>query len=121
MPNALAQIRAQRVRALAVSTATRSPMLPDVPAITEGGFKQVPVSAWFALLAPARTPPAAVTRMNTEAVNALRKPAVRERIFKPSLEPRESTPEELRAHMKVDAVRWAEAVKNARLTGGAPR
>jgi tripartite-type tricarboxylate transporter receptor subunit TctC len=120
-PNALAQIRAERVRALAVSTATRSSVLPEVPAITEGDFKQVPVSAWFALLAPAKTPPAVVARMNTEVVNALRKQSVRERILKLSLEPLGSTPEELRAHMKADLARWSDAVKNANLSGGVQR
>jgi tripartite-type tricarboxylate transporter receptor subunit TctC len=120
-PNALAQIRSGRVRALAVSTATRSTVLPDVPTVMEQGVNQVPVSAWFGLLAPAKTPAAAITRMNTEVMNALRKQSIRERILTLALEPMGSTPEEMRAHMKADLERWTEAVKSAKLTGGVQR
>ncbi len=120
-PNSLAQIRAGRVRGLAVSTSTRSTVLPDVPTVIEQGVQQVPVSAWFGLLAPAKTPSFAITRMNTEVMNALRKQSVRERILSFALEPLGSTPEELRAHMKADLARWTDAVKSANLTGGVQR
>jgi tripartite-type tricarboxylate transporter receptor subunit TctC len=113
-PNALSQIKAGRVRALAVTTPKRSAALPDVPAFTELGLP-VALPAWFGLLAPAKTAPAIVIRMNAEVVKALRKPAIRERVLSFALDPGENTPEEFTAFMKADMARWTDAVKAAKL------
>ena len=113
-PNALPQIRAGRVRALAVTTPKRSAVLPEVPAFSEFGYR-VALPAWFGLVAPAKTPPAAIARMNAEVVKALRKPAIRERVLSFALEPGENAPEEFAAFMKADMGRWTEAVKAAKL------
>ena len=111
-PSALPQIKSHRVRALAVSTSNRSAVLPDVPTFVEQGL-QVVAPAWFGLVAPAKTAPAIIARMNAEVVTALRKPDVRERILTLALEPGENTPEEFRAYMKADLARWSKAVKDA--------
>ena len=113
-PSALAQIKAGRVRALAVTTPRRSAVLPDVPAFTELGL-QVSLPAWFGLVAPAGTTPAIIGRMNAELVKALRKPAIRERVLSFAMEPAENTPEEFSAFMKADMARWTDAVKAAKL------
>ena len=113
-PSALAQIKSHRVRALAVSTQNRSAALPDVPTFVEQGL-QVVAPAWFGLVAPAKTAPSIIARMNAEVVTALRKPEVRERILALSMEPGEDTPEEFRAFMKADMARWAQAVKDAKI------
>jgi tripartite-type tricarboxylate transporter receptor subunit TctC len=112
-PSALSQIRAQRVRALAVSTPNRSAVLPDVPTFAEQGLPKVSSPAWFGLVAPAKTAPAFIARMNAEVVTVLRKPAVRERILTLAMEPGENTPEEFRAYMKADLAKWSLAVKDA--------
>jgi tripartite-type tricarboxylate transporter receptor subunit TctC len=113
-PSALAQIKSHRVRALAVSTANRTSVLPDVPTFVEQGL-QVVAPAWFGLVAPAKTAPSIIARMNAEVITALRKPEVRERILALSMEPGENTPEEFRAYMKADIARWAQAVKDANI------
>jgi tripartite-type tricarboxylate transporter receptor subunit TctC len=114
-PSALAQIRAHRVRALAVTTPQRSAVLPEVPTFFEQGVTPVVMPAWFGLVAPAKTPPAIIARMNAEVVKALRKPAIRERVLSFAMEPAENTPEEFMAHMKADMARWSDAVKAAKL------
>ena len=112
-PSALPQIKAQRVRALAVSTPNRSAVLPDVPTFVEQGLPKVSSPAWFGLVAPAKTAPAFIARMNAEVVAALRKPEVRERILALAMEPGENTPEEFRAYMTADLAKWSLAVKDA--------
>jgi tripartite-type tricarboxylate transporter receptor subunit TctC len=113
-PSALAQIKANRVRALAVTTPARSSVLPDVPTFVELGF-QVSLPAWFGLVAPAKTPPAIIARMNEEVVKILRRPVMRERVLSFAMEPAGDTLEEFRAFMKADMERWADAVKAAKL------
>jgi len=113
-PSALPQIKSHRVRALAVSTQNRTSALPDVPTFVEQGL-QVVAPAWFGLVAPAKTAPAIIARMNAEVVTALRKPDVRERILTLALDPGENTPEEFRAYMKADLARWSQAVKDAKI------
>ncbi len=74
VPNALAQIKAGRLRALAVTTAQRAPDLPDVPTLQEAGLKGFNVAGWLGLVAPARTPPEVVARLQAEAAKALSTP-----------------------------------------------
>jgi tripartite-type tricarboxylate transporter receptor subunit TctC len=120
-PSALAQIRAHRVRALAVSTPNRSAVLPEVPTFVEQGLPKVVATAWFGLTAPARTASSIIARMNAEVVKALRRPEVRERILALAMEPGENTPDEFRAYMKADLARWAQAVKDANIPVGPQR
>ncbi len=120
-PSALPQIQAHRVRALAVSTPKRSAVLPDVPTFAEQGLPKVSSPAWFGLVAPAKTAPAFIARMNAEVVKALRKPEVRGRILALAMEPGENTPEEFRAYMKADLAKWSQAVKDANIPIGAQR
>ena len=115
IPSALPQIQAQRVRALAVSTPTRSTIVPDVPTFVEQGLPKVVTLAWSGLLAPARTASSTVVRMNAEVIKALRKPEVRERILALAMEPGGNTPEEFRANMKADLATWSQAVKDANI------
>ena len=74
VPNALAQIKAGRLRALAVTTAARSADLPDVPTLQEAGLKGFNVAGWLGMIAPAHTPPEVVLRLQTEAARALESP-----------------------------------------------
>ena len=115
VPGVLAQVQANRVRALAVSTAHRSAALPDVPTFGEEGYSQVLATAWSGLLAPAKTPAPILNRLNAEVVKALRLPAVRERIISLAMEPSETTREEFTARMKADLAKWTEAVKDAKV------
>jgi tripartite-type tricarboxylate transporter receptor subunit TctC len=117
-PNAVAQIKSGKLRALAASTPQRSIVLPDVPTFTALGFPDVALPAWYGLLARSGTPPAVVTRMNAEILNALRKPDVREKLLKASVEPIGNTPDEFGAFMKAELVRWGEAARAAQRSAG---
>ncbi len=114
-PNAVAQIKAGKARALAASTPRRSPVLPDVPTFTELGFPKVALTAWYGLLAPARTPDRIVARLSQVIRASLRKPQVQERLLQAAVEPVGDTPEEFRAFLREDYERWADAARASAL------
>lgn len=98
-----------------MSTTRRSALLPDVPSFSELGYLKVALTAWYGLLAPARTPAAIVTRLSDELLKAMRKPAIRERLLAAAVEPVGDTPEEFAAFLKQDYERWADAAKASHL------
>lgn len=113
VPFALQHIREGNVRGLAVATTQRLAVLPDLPTMAEAGFPEVQGGAWFALFAPAKTPPAVVDWLNREAREAFTAPDVRQR-----LEPRGvvlvlGTPAQLGSHVAADTERWAKVIKTA--------
>lgn len=106
------QLSTGAMKILAVTTAKRSPFLPDVPTLKESGI-EVESDAWNALIAPAGTPRAIVAKINAEVGEALRKPEVREKLRTQLIEPTPSTPEELRARMDAEKTLWADVIKAA--------
>ena len=108
----LPQIKAGKVRALAVTSAEPSPLLPNVPPMASAvkGFELV---AWFALFAPANTPADIVRRLNTEVVKALARQDIRDRLAASGLSVQTSTPEQLGAFQKTEIAKWAAMVKDA--------
>jgi tripartite-type tricarboxylate transporter receptor subunit TctC len=111
IPPALPHIQSGKLRALAVTSARRSALLPDLPTMGEAGLPGFDVSAWFGLFAPAGTPPEIVTRVQAEAVRALRSPEVRERIAALGFDPLGMTTEESAAYVKAETARWAKIIK----------
>jgi tripartite-type tricarboxylate transporter receptor subunit TctC len=103
--------RTGRVRMLATTGTTRSPLLPEVPTFTESGLAGVQGTAWFAVYAPAKTPEATVRQLNAAINKALAVPEVRERLNKLGLEPSGGTSAALAARMAQDTARWAPIVK----------
>ena len=103
-------IRSGRLRALGVTTAKRSPVLPDLPAIAEvaPGYDS---AVWYGLLAPAGTPADIIVRLNREFTGALKNAEVRQRLMAEAFEPLGSTPEYLGDYMKKEIVRWGKLVK----------
>jgi tripartite-type tricarboxylate transporter receptor subunit TctC len=110
---AVPQIKAGKVKALAVLSAKRSPALPEVPTAAESGLPGFEVDTWFALAAPARTPAAIVARVNRDVVAILKAPATQERFLAQAIEPSSSTPEELGAFMRSEIAKWNKVVKAA--------
>jgi tripartite-type tricarboxylate transporter receptor subunit TctC len=106
-------VESGRLRALAVSTAKRSPFLREVPTMAESGAPNFDTSNWTGLLAPAGTPREVVNRINTATLKALNSPAVRERFNKQGYETLGSTPEELLAHLNAEVVKYAKAIAAA--------
>ena len=112
LPGMIPHVRAGKVTAVAVSTAKRSPALPDVPAVAETvpGFD---VSSWAGLVAPAGTSRAIVTKLRDETVKVITGKELRERLAAEGAEPVGNTPEQFGAFMKAELDKWAKAVKAA--------
>jgi tripartite-type tricarboxylate transporter receptor subunit TctC len=111
--SSLPHARAGRLRALAVTTARRSSVLPDLPTISEAGVRGYENSTWHGWLAPAGTPPAILSRLNAELVRSTRSPDVVERLAPDGGEPVGSTPEQFSQHIAVELARWAKLVREA--------
>jgi len=111
MPSALPHVKAGRLRALAVTSAQRSPLLPDVPSFTELGFPGVEVYSWFGLAAPAGTPRPVVERLNTELNKVLANPEVRQRLQDMGAIPLPGNAEQMRSLTTSEIKRWREVVK----------
>ena len=107
------QIKTGRLRALAVTSARRTPLAPQLPTMAEAGIAGFEVSSWFGLLAPAGTSRAVLARLNKEVVTALHVPDVRERFLSQGLEPVSSSPEEFAAYIRSEMTRWGEIVKES--------
>ena len=113
VPFALQHIREGSVRGLAVAAPQRLPVLPDIPTMAEVGYPEIQGGAWFALFAPANTPPAIIDLLNKEGRETFTSPDVREQ-----LEPRGVTlvlgsPQDLGRHVAADTQRWAKVIRDA--------
>jgi tripartite-type tricarboxylate transporter receptor subunit TctC len=108
----LPQIKAGKLRALAVTSGKRSLALPDVPTIAESGFPDYEVTQWFGILAPAGTPKAVIERINTAMNEALGKKEVRDRFLASSTEPVGGSPEALRAIIAQEVPKWTKLVRS---------
>jgi tripartite-type tricarboxylate transporter receptor subunit TctC len=106
------QAQAGRVKILAVSTARRSPYLPDVPTLKESGI-DVDADAWNGLIAPSGTPKPIIDAINKDVVAIIRLPEVREKLATQLMEPVGSTPEEFRARIDGEIARWSTVIKAA--------
>jgi tripartite-type tricarboxylate transporter receptor subunit TctC len=113
LPPYLPQVKAGKIRALAVSTAKRSPAVPDIPTVAEAGVPGYDSGAWFGLLAPAGTPKDIVNRLAAETQRILKLPDVHERIATLGAEPVGSTPEQFAAHIKSEIAKWAKVIREA--------
>ncbi len=102
----------KRLRALAVTTSKRSANLPDVPTVAESGFAGFDAPAWWAVLAPAKTPPEIIKRMNDEINLALKNPEVAGRLAAQGIEVRSSTPDAARSFIEAQIDIWAKVVKD---------
>jgi len=106
------QAKAGKLKLLAVSTAKRSPYLPDVPTLKESGL-DVEADAWVGLIGPSGLPKESVERINKDTVEMLKSPALRDKLGAQLMEPVGSTPDELRARMNGEIDRWAPVIKAA--------
>jgi len=104
-----------KLRVLATSDAQRSKFLPDIPTFREVGY-DLHASGWYAMYAPARTPPDVIARLNAAIVKAIQAPDVRERMLQFAIEPTGTSAAELGAIMKRDAAFWEPAVKASGFT-----
>ena len=113
MPSSIPYVREGRLRALAVTTAKRSPALPDVPTIAESGVPGFEATSWFGLLAPAGTPAPIIAKLNASVLKALADPEVKKKLVEQGAEPNGETPEQFAAFIKAETVKWGEVVKRS--------
>src|SRR6266498_1865883 len=113
--SALPQWRAGKVVALGVATRKRIASAPELPTIAEQGFPDFDATSWYALVAPAGTPPAVIDRLHAEIVRALALPDVRDKIAGLGAEPVGNTPAEFAAMQRAETARWTQVAKEANI------
>ncbi|WP_219211170.1 Bug family tripartite tricarboxylate transporter substrate binding protein [Variovorax boronicumulans] len=116
LPSSMQQIKAGKLVALAVTSAQRSPALPDVPTVEEAGgpaLKGFEASSWFGLLAPAGTPPEIVSRIQQEVAKSLGTPAMKEKLLAQGAIPSGNSPAEFAKHIEREHTKWAKVVKDS--------
>jgi tripartite-type tricarboxylate transporter receptor subunit TctC len=116
IPSAIDHIKVGRLRAIGVSRAQRSSVLPEVPTIAESGVPKFEAIEWNGVMLPAGTPPAIIRRAHQSVAKALALPAVQERIVAVGAEVVGSTPEEFSAFLKSEFASWAKVIKEVGIT-----
>ncbi len=113
LPSSLPQIRAGKLRALAVTSGTRAAALPDTPTIAESGLPGFEASSWFGVLAPAGTPPAIVSKLNAEIAKWLASPEAKEKMQSQGANAAGGSPEDFARHIQAETAKWAKVVKDS--------
>jgi tripartite-type tricarboxylate transporter receptor subunit TctC len=117
LPTVIGYARAGKLRALAVTSLKRSAAEPNIPTVAESGVPGFDVTAWFGVSAPAKTPRAIVERLNTEFVNAIKSPDLRERLAKVGADPVGNTTEQYTAFVQSEITKWDKVIKAAGIKG----
>jgi tripartite-type tricarboxylate transporter receptor subunit TctC len=113
MASSLPQVKAGKIRALAVTTPKRASAAPELPTIAESGLPGFDISTWFGLFAPANVPKDVVAKLHAEFVRALALPDVREKLASLGIEPVGNRPEEFAAYIKSEAVKYGDVIKKS--------
>ncbi len=114
-PTALAALRGNRVKAMAVGSPQRSALVPQVPTMTEAGVKGYEAYSWTGLWVPAGTPPAVIARLNADMARAFADPALKERLLGQGAEPAPGTPSEFGAFVRAEKAKWARVIQAANI------
>ncbi|CAN5175714.1 tripartite tricarboxylate transporter substrate binding protein [soil metagenome] len=115
LPEIMGQLDGGAVRAIAVTTATRSPALPDVPTVAESGVKGYDTAVWWGFLGPANMPPELVAKIHADISTALKDPVVLDALKKIGATPATSSPAEFDAFMRAEADKWGPVLKQANI------
>ena len=115
LPPMIAHIQTGKLRPLAVTGPKRMAQLPDVPTVTEIGFKDIDVSAWYGVVAAAGTPPEIVNKLADAFAKAIARPEIRDRFLATGTEPFVTTPKQFADLIRSDGVRWAAVIKKAQV------
>jgi tripartite-type tricarboxylate transporter receptor subunit TctC len=117
VPGLIGFIRAGKLKAIGIASASRHPLLPDVRTLDEQGIHGVESNNWYALFAPARTPPARIEQLNAAVRRVLTSDAYRKRLLESGAEPAPSTPQQLAALVVADTARWGRIIRDKTITG----
>ena len=115
MYSASANLRAGKLRGLAITSKTRSPLFPDLPTLHELGLKDFEVNNWQGFVAPTGTPAAIITRLNEVCNQALQDPMIRAQLLEQGNVPGGGSPEQFAAHIKAESAKWSKLVKSAQI------
>src|SRR6516165_9605461 len=115
MPVMVTQAKAGKVTPLAVTSAKRSPALPEVPTVMEAGVPDYEISGWFGILAPSNTPPAIAKRLRDEVAKAVAAPDVVAQLDSQGMEPLATQPEEWEAYLKAELARYTKIIRDANI------
>jgi tripartite-type tricarboxylate transporter receptor subunit TctC len=110
-------IQASKLRGLGVTTANRTPAAPDLAPIAELGVPGFDVSSWYAVLAPAKTPPEIIAKLHADTVDAITEPVTRQRLEQLGVVVVASSPAELATFLKRERDKWGPVIKEAGITG----
>jgi tripartite-type tricarboxylate transporter receptor subunit TctC len=110
-PESLPHVKSGKLRALAVTSKERHPLLPDVPTTAEVGFPQLTITNWTGVMVPASTPAAIVAKVNADANAVLAEPEMKKRIIDQGFQPVVTTPAEARAFFDAESARWGKLVR----------
>ncbi|MEP7330414.1 MAG: tripartite tricarboxylate transporter substrate binding protein [Betaproteobacteria bacterium] len=113
LPSALPQIKAGKLKALAVTSAQRAPALPDVPTIAEAGLPGFEATSWFGILAPAGTPKDVIAKLNTEVAKWLATPEARDKLAAQGANAAGTSPEDFARHIAAETIKWQKVVKES--------
>ncbi|SDC81477.1 Tripartite-type tricarboxylate transporter, receptor component TctC [Paracidovorax valerianellae] len=113
MPSAIQHVRSGKLRPIAVTTAKRSPELPDVPTIAEAGVPGYEATSWFGMFAPAGTPAPIVAQLNKALVKVLSQPETKKKLADQGAEPVSETPEQFAAFIQAESAKWGKVVKES--------
>jgi tripartite-type tricarboxylate transporter receptor subunit TctC len=111
LPSALPHVKAGKLKPLAVTSAKRATVLPEVPTVIESGLPGFEVTSWFAIFVPAKTPTEIVAKLNGEIVKILNSGDVKEKLAQIGVDPAPTTPEALAAFAKAETEKWGKVVK----------
>jgi tripartite-type tricarboxylate transporter receptor subunit TctC len=110
------QVKGGKIKALGLAGAKRSPLMPDVPTLTEQGIPNVNIGQWYALFAPSKTPSAVIQRLNKEVNMVLNEKANEKKIEDQGAEVETGTPEQLKTLVQKELLRWRSVVATAKIT-----
>ena len=113
IPSSLPQVRAGKLRGIAVASSRRSPVLPDLPTLSEAGLTGFAADSWFGIMAPAGTPKDVIAKLNADIVRSLDSPEVKDIITKQGGEVMGSTPEQMAAQIRGDREKWGRVVRES--------
>jgi tripartite-type tricarboxylate transporter receptor subunit TctC len=113
MVGTLPTVKSGRLRAIAISSAKRSPVVPDVPTVAESGYPEYEATTWYGILAPTGTPSAVVKKLNGQIAASIQDSSLRKRITDQGGEPSSTTPEEFAAYIRSEVTKWAMVVKSS--------
>jgi tripartite-type tricarboxylate transporter receptor subunit TctC len=116
VPSVLPQVQAGKLRALAITSATRSQLVPDVPTVAELGFPGFEVLGWYAVFAPRETPKPVVAKLGAEIEKIVTLPDVRDKMLQLGAEPRFMNPEELTSFVAVESPKWGRLIRESGAT-----